>query len=68
MGKPKKDHHPVSFRMAAEVYDRLNQFCQDSGMGKTAAVEHALTKYIDRYYQKEELMRKKEQKNKSSQE
>lgn len=31
MGRPRKDNVPVSFRLERTVFDKLNQFCEDSG-------------------------------------
>lgn len=52
MARPKKDNVPVSLRLERSVFDRLNQFCEDSGQPKTVAMERALTMYIDDYYEK----------------
>lgn len=49
MGRPKKDHHPVTVRMEQELYDRMNNFCKRSGQSKTVAMERALKQYIDKY-------------------
>lgn len=61
MARPKKPHHPVTVRLEQEVYDRLNQFCKDSGQPKTVAMERALSMYMDAYY---EERRKLEELNK----
>ena len=52
MGRPRKDNVPVSFRLERTVFDKLNQFCADSGQAKTVAIERALGMYIDDYYEK----------------
>ena len=57
MARPKKDNVPVSLRIEKELFDRLNQFCEDSGQSKTVAMERALTMYIDDYYEKQEIIR-----------
>ena len=57
MARPKKDNVPVSLRIEIELFDRLNQFCEDSGQPKTVAMERALTMYIDDYYEKQEIIR-----------
>ena len=49
MPRAKKNTAPVSFRIAVEVNERLEKFCQDSGQSKTVAVERALAMYIDDY-------------------
>ena len=50
MPRPRKDNHPLSMRIDQEVYERLKQYCTDSGQTKTMAIERALTAYIDNYY------------------
>lgn len=56
MPRPKKPHHPVTVRLDQEVYDRLNQFVQDSGQPKTVAMERALTMYMNDYYEKQRII------------
>ncbi len=60
MARPKKDNVPVSLRIEKELFDRLNQFCKDSGQPKTVAMERALTMYIDDYYEKQEIIKNNE--------
>jgi predicted DNA-binding protein len=52
MARPKKDNVPVSVRMERAIYEKMCQFCEDSGQPKTVAVERALEMYIDNYYEK----------------
>jgi hypothetical protein len=52
MARPKKDNVPVSVRMERVIYEKMCQFCEDSGQSKTVAVERALEMYIDNYYEK----------------
>ncbi len=51
MPRQKKNNVPVSFRLDKEIFDRLEQFCEDSGQSKTVAVERALAGYFRQYYQ-----------------
>lgn len=60
MGRPRKDNVPVSFRLERTVFDKLSQFCEDSGQAKTVAIERALGMYIDDYYEKQEIIRNSE--------
>lgn len=60
MGRPRKDNVPVSFRLERTVFDKLNQFCEDSGQAKTVAIERALGMYIDDYYEKQEIIKNNE--------
>lgn len=48
----RKESQPFSIRMEKTTFDRLEQFCTDSGQSKTTAVERALTMYIDDYNEK----------------
>lgn len=64
MGRPRKDNVPVSFRLERTVFDKLNQFCEDSGQAKTVAIERALGMYIDDYYEKQEIIKNNEQRGK----
>ncbi|MCI5792440.1 MAG: ribbon-helix-helix domain-containing protein [Lachnospiraceae bacterium] len=56
MARPSKPNHPVTVRLEQALYERLNQFCEDSGQPKTVAVERALAMYIDDYYEKMKLI------------
>ena len=58
MGRPRKDNVPVSFRLERTVFDKLNQFCKDSGQAKTVAIERALVMYIDFFFMNQELLEK----------
>lgn len=57
MARPRKDNVPVSFRLERTVYEKLNQFCEDSGQAKTVAIERALEMYIDDYYAKQKIIK-----------
>lgn len=56
MPRPKKDNYPLSLRIEKYVYDRLTQYCEDSGQTKTLAIERALMVYIDEYYRQQEKL------------
>ena len=57
MPRPAKDTRPCSLRMEKQLFERLEQFCNDSGQSKTTAIERALKAYIDDY---EERMKRAE--------
>ena len=52
MPRPAKDTRPCSLRMEKQIFERLEQFCNDSGQSKTTAIERAVSMYIDNYYKK----------------
>lgn len=56
MPRPQKDNYPLSLRIEKNVYDRLTQYCEDSGQTKTLAIERALMVYIDEYYRQQEKL------------
>ena len=55
MARPKKESQQVAIRMEKSIFDRLEQYCSDSGQSKTLAIERAVAAYIDDY---EKMMKK----------
>ena len=49
MPKPKKDSRAFSIRMATEIYDRMEKYCKETSVPKTAVIERALRMYLDDY-------------------
>lgn len=47
MPRKKKDSKPFNIRMERSVYDKLVEFCKESGQSKTIAVECAVQMYIE---------------------
>ena len=58
MAREKKENVPVSIRMEKQTYDRLAEFCEESGQPKTVAIERAVNHYIDEYNKKMERVEK----------
>ena len=52
-----KEYKPVTIRMEMTVYDRLADFCEESGQPKTVAIERALSMYMDDYEKKQALLK-----------
>ena len=52
MAREKKENVPVSVRMEKQTYERLADFCAESGQSKTVAIERAVNLYIDEYNRK----------------
>ena len=57
MPRMKKDNHPITIRLASEIFEQLETFCEQSGQSKTTAVERALLMYIDDYNKKQEVLK-----------
>lgn len=43
----KKNNKPFSMRMDSTVYERLEEYCQDTGQTKTTAIERILSAAFD---------------------
>lgn len=52
MPRAKKESVPISARIEKKTFERLEKFCEDSGLGKTVTLERALNMYMDEYYGK----------------
>lgn len=52
MAKQKKETKPCSLRMDASIFDRLEEFCQETGITKTALIEKAVVLFMDDYESK----------------
>ena len=62
MARPKKNGKYLNVCIEANIYDNLEQFCDEAGQTKTVAVERALTEYLDNYAKKQQMLRKLEDK------
>lgn len=58
MSKDKKEKTPISLRIETVLLEKLNEFCDNSGQSKTVAIERALSKYIDDYWEEQKLLEK----------
>ena len=58
MARPKKDGQYLNVKIDTAIYHRLEQFCEESGYTKTAAVEKGLTVLIDNYMSDQETLRR----------
>ncbi len=58
MARPRKESKLLNIKLAAEVNEQLEQFCEESGMTKTTAVEKILGQFFEGYFKKAEEERK----------
>ena len=56
MTREKKNNHPVTLRMDAEVYKKLNEYCKETGLSKTVAIERAIMLSIEQYDKQKSLL------------
>ena len=54
MARPKKDGRYINCYMNSNVLDKLEKYCEDTGLTKTVAMERILDKFLtERERQKE---------------
>ncbi len=58
MSRLRKDSKILNIRLAADVHEQLERFCEETGMTKTTAVEKILGQYFEGYFKKAEEERK----------
>lgn len=54
MPRQKKDAKILNIKLAREISDQLEQFCEESGTSKTVATEKILSKYFEEYFSRPE--------------
>lgn len=47
MARKKKEYANVGIKMEKSVSDKLDKYCEESGMSKTAVIERAVKSYIE---------------------
>ena len=58
MPRQKKEAKILNIKLATSIYEKLEIFCDETGMSKTVATEKILDQYLERYLQKPESERK----------
>lgn len=62
MPKNKKESHAFSIRMAKEIYERMEKYCEETSVPKTAVVERAICMYLDDYEETRKQLKELKQK------
>lgn len=52
MGQPKKDAKLISMKMDKIISDKLDMFCDETGLSRTVAIEKILDKHLSEYFNK----------------
>ena len=47
-GRPPKPHKPFSMKMKEEVYEKLTDYSESTGIPKTTVIEKAVVEYVDK--------------------
>ena len=53
MPKPKKDAKKATFYLSNEIIEKLEQYCEETGLSKTVAVERFIQRGIEKLEKKE---------------
>lgn len=57
MAQIKKDAKIINMKIEKSIYAKLDQFCEETGLSKTAATEKILEQYLNDYLKQPENMR-----------
>lgn len=57
MPQIKKNAKVMNMKLDVTVYDKLDRFCSETGLSKTAATERILDKYLSDYFGQPENQR-----------
>lgn len=58
MPREKKDARIINMKLATDVFEQLEQFCEETGVSKTTATEKILSHFFDEYFKRPEEERK----------
>ena len=58
MPREKKDAKLLNIKLASEVHEQLEKFCEESGMTKTMATEKILSRFFEEYFKRPEKDRR----------
>lgn len=57
MPRQKKDAKILNIKLNTEISNKLEQFCEETGMTKTTATEKMLSQYLEQYFKRPEKER-----------
>lgn len=57
MARPKKNGTYLNVCIESNIYERLEELCNDAGQTKTVAVERALSEYLNNYEKKQRILK-----------
>ena len=52
MPRAKKDYRNLNIKLASEIYEALETFCEETGITKTTAIEKILDRFFEEYFKK----------------
>lgn len=58
MPRQKKDAKILNIKLATPISDKLEEFCEETGMSKTIATEKIMESFFDDYFKRPEEQRK----------
>lgn len=64
MSRPKTYRKALNCKIDGNIWDTLDDFCNDSGVSKTIAIEQALNQYLQMKIQEKKMLEEIKKKNK----
>lgn len=58
MSRPKVYRKALNCKVDGNIWDKLDEFCTETGLSKTVAVEHAVESYLKKKQEEKEILRK----------
>ena len=49
MGRPKKDGKDLNCYLRSDIFEKLERYCEETGLTKTTAIERALEKTFNEH-------------------
>ena len=54
MARPKvRDFKPVNFNLEVGIHEKLERYCEETGLTKTKAIERVLDRFLKDYFERE---------------
>ena len=54
MSRPKKESKILNIKLSMPINDKLEQFCEETGMTKTTATEKIMAQFFEEYFNRPE--------------
>ena len=64
MSRPKMYRKALNCKVDGTIWDKLDTFCEETGLSKTVAVEQAIELYLKQKQEETEILKKANAKNK----
>ena len=63
MARQKKEFKALNCKLQSNIWDKLDEYCKETGANKTFVVEKALNQYLTLYQEKQNKLKELENNN-----